>query len=129
MGIELAEHKARIKTMRGAYLTAMAFTNTGDVDEAPAGSQVTGAALEQARADVASFYWAAWAFLSHAEKNGGFSFDVWEHAGHDFWLTRCGHGAGFWDGDWQSDSVNVADILTEKAQSYGEVDLLPEDFA
>ncbi len=21
-------------------------------------------------------------------------------AGHDFWLTRNGHGAGFWDGDW-----------------------------
>lgn len=20
-----------------------------------------------------------------------------EEAGHDFWLTRCGHGAGFWD--------------------------------
>lgn len=20
-----------------------------------------------------------------------------EHLGHDFWLTRCGHGAGFWD--------------------------------
>ena len=20
-------------------------------------------------------------------------------AGHDFWLTRCGHGAGFWDRD------------------------------
>jgi len=24
----------------------------------------------------------------------------YEHAGHDFWLTRNGHGAGFWDGDW-----------------------------
>lgn len=23
-----------------------------------------------------------------------------EQAGHDFWLTRAGHGAGFWDGDW-----------------------------
>ncbi len=22
-------------------------------------------------------------------------------AGHDFWLTRAGHGCGFWDGDWQ----------------------------
>lgn len=20
-----------------------------------------------------------------------------DHLGHDFWLTRCGHGAGFWD--------------------------------
>ena len=23
-----------------------------------------------------------------------------ERAGHDFLLTRNGHGAGFWDGDW-----------------------------
>lgn len=23
----------------------------------------------------------------------------WEHAGHDFWLTRAGHGVGFWDRD------------------------------
>jgi len=22
-------------------------------------------------------------------------------AGHDFWLTRNNHGAGFWDGDWE----------------------------
>lgn len=30
----------------------------------------------------------------------GPDFDEWGHAGHDFWLTRQGHGAGFWDGDW-----------------------------
>lgn len=23
----------------------------------------------------------------------------WEHAGHDFWLTRNGYGCGFWDSD------------------------------
>lgn len=24
----------------------------------------------------------------------------WSQAGHDFWMTRNGHGVGFWDGDW-----------------------------
>lgn len=24
-----------------------------------------------------------------------------DHIAHDFWLTRNGHGAGFWDGDYQ----------------------------
>jgi len=38
-------------------------------------------------------------------------------AGHDFWLTRNGHGAGFWDGDWPD---TYADILTKGAQGYGE---------
>lgn len=39
-------------------------------------------------------------------------------AGHDFWLTRNGHGAGFWDGDWPDPQ---ADILTESSKQFGEV--------
>ena len=42
-------------------------------------------------------------------------------AGHDFWLTRNGHGAGFWDGDYP---VN-GDKLTELSKPYGEVYLYP----
>jgi hypothetical protein len=47
-------------------------------------------------------------------------FTVTELAGHDFWLTRNGHGAGFWDGDWQEPA---ATILTDAAHAFGEVDL------
>jgi hypothetical protein len=38
-------------------------------------------------------------------------------AGHDFWLTRNGHGAGFWDGDW---SEPAASQLTNAAKVFGE---------
>ena len=38
-------------------------------------------------------------------------------AGHDFWLTRNGHGAGFWDGDWHD---SVATALTEASDAFGE---------
>ena len=41
-------------------------------------------------------------------------------AGHDFWLTRNRHGAGFWDGDYPEE---VGDKLTAAAHKYGEVDL------
>lgn len=41
-------------------------------------------------------------------------------AGHDFWLTRCGHGAGFWDGDWPEPH---AQALTDAAEAFGNVDL------
>lgn len=41
-------------------------------------------------------------------------------AGHDFWLTRNGHGAGFWDGDWPED---VGKRLTDAAHVYGNIDL------
>ena len=38
-------------------------------------------------------------------------------AGHDFWLTRNRHGAGFWDGEWP----NAGKRLTEAAHKYGEL--------
>lgn len=44
-------------------------------------------------------------------------------AGHDFWLTRCGHGAGFWDrglGD-------LGERLSTAAKVYGNVDLYAGD--
>lgn len=45
-------------------------------------------------------------------------------AGHDFWLTRCGHGAGFWDGDWDE---SVSTILTDCSEVMGNVDLYVGD--
>jgi hypothetical protein len=38
-------------------------------------------------------------------------------AGHDFWLTRNGHGAGFWDGDWPEPA---ATRLAELSREFGE---------
>lgn len=43
-----------------------------------------------------------------------------EQAGHDFWLTRCRHGAGFWDGDWPHD---VGRRLTAASHAYGDCNL------
>lgn len=40
-------------------------------------------------------------------------------AGHDFWLTRNGHGAGFWDGDWK----DHGDALTQASKKFAEIDL------
>jgi len=45
-------------------------------------------------------------------------------AGHDFWLTRNGHGAGFWDGDWPDD---IGETLTRAAEAFGPVDLYVGD--
>lgn len=50
--------------------------------------------------------------------------DELERAGHDFWLTRNGHGAGFWDGDWDDD---VGKRLTEASDVYGSIDLYVGD--
>lgn len=68
-------------------------------------------------------------FLAHLEAAmweqtqapDGHFYDLWERAGHDLWLTRNGHGAGFWDrpelwGATQSNSL--AAIATNMGQVY-----------
>lgn len=56
----------------------------------------------------------------------GVDVDAWDdsQAGHDFWLTRNGHGAGFWDGDWPEPD---ASILTRLSKQAGEVNLYVGD--
>lgn len=42
-----------------------------------------------------------------------------EQLGHDLWLTRNHHGAGFWDRGYPE---AVGDTLTQAAHAYGESD-------
>ena len=46
------------------------------------------------------------------------------NVGHDFWLTRNHHGAGFWDGDYTKE---VGDFLIKLAHSFGECNLFVGD--
>lgn len=43
-----------------------------------------------------------------------------DNIAYDFWLTRQGHGAGFWDGDYADDTDDVGDALTDVAKEFGE---------
>jgi hypothetical protein len=53
------------------------------------------------------------------------SYPVDEQAGHDFWLTRCGHGCGFWEtSDWRKDAGLQ---LTAAAKRFGECNLYVGD--
>lgn len=58
--------------------------------------------------------------------NAGTLLDKYDsaHAGYDFWLTRNGHGAGFWDGDYEHDD---GEKLTEISKTYGECNLYVGD--
>jgi hypothetical protein len=48
--------------------------------------------------------------------------DEHARAGHDFWLTRNGHGAGFWDRPEVYGQAQ-ADRLSEACDSWGSYDL------
>lgn len=47
-----------------------------------------------------------------------------EFIGHDLWLTTCGHGCGFWDGDWEEP---IASQLSEWCRKHGDIELYVGD--
>jgi len=58
-----------------------------------------------------------------AERVAEFASD--EHVAYDFWLTRRGHGAGFWDGDY-GDAMDdeLGELLTEKCKEFPSQDVI-----
>lgn len=73
-------------------------------------SDFTAAALTQAIRECANFQ-TQYSYLWFDDNDD-------QHAGHDFWLNRNGHGAGFWDGDY----VN-GDQLSAAAEAAGSRDI------
>ena len=67
----------------------------------------------------------------------GEDYSTRERAGHDFWLTRNGHGCGFWDGDWPMSMPadhpaatkykDIGAFLTAMSNPCGEVNLYVGD--
>lgn len=64
------------------------------------------------------------AAITTGEVRCGPDFDETGHAGHDFWLTRNGHGAGFWDGDWPEPHATELD---RAAKAFGVAELYVGD--
>ena len=83
-------------------------------------SDLAPGALAAMRADCDLFYDQNRAALECEGVTYGPDFDQDGRAGHDFWLTRNGHGAGFWDGDWPEPQ---ATDLTEAAREFNQCDL------
>lgn len=70
--------------------------------------------LAKMRADCETFLKA-----NYEDVNGEYS-----QAGHDYWLNRNGHGAGFWDGDWPEPA---ASRLDKASKAFGEFSLYVGD--
>ena len=70
-----------------AYLEALYFTDCGPDSDYPPDAELTPEYKLRAELDCRRF------FNVYRELIG----DNIEQAGHDFWFTRNGHGAGFWD--------------------------------
>ena len=102
------------------YLATALWSSTGDDDE-PLDKRygldrLSHEALDRAERDCKAFYEQNQADIDHADSPSR------SHAGHDLWLTRNGHGAGFWDGDYPKE---IGARLTEAAHKYGELHIYP----
>jgi len=114
-----------------AYLTAALWSSNDEstpdggnpIDENYAPEDLHPDALDLARRDCLGFLnrqilgHSVAAFLGE---------DKMEQAGHDFWLTRNGHGAGFWDNPDVYGTYG-AHKLSDLAKSYGELNLTVGD--
>jgi len=98
---------------------AMYFTDTGGGGEQPpTHSDLAPETLLDIEADCRSFWRRFGCFINVAEcTRGDGSWSNAAQAGHDFWLTRNGHGSGFWDGDW---SEPYGEMLSNGSKAYGE---------
>jgi hypothetical protein len=104
-----------------AYIAAIYFTETGEDDQPSPGAEMAPDFLAQCVEDCAEFQSDNAGTLARAYATGWYSE---ESAGHDFWLTRNRHGAGFWDRGLPD---GIGDELTRAAHPYGRVDTYCDD--
>lgn len=85
------------------------FDQNHDIDD------IAPESLEKAQADCQKFKSEAGDLLEGLSEST---------AGHDFWLTRNGHGAGFWDGDYEEKTGEALTVLSKK---FSEVSVVKGD--
>jgi hypothetical protein len=97
-----------------AYIEAALWSTNDESDEQGgepleknySASDIAPETMEKMIADAADF-----------QERFGELYSDSSQAGHDFWLTRIGHGAGFWDGDYPEPEATK---LTDASKEYGE---------
>lgn len=122
-----------LDTFTRSYVEAMFWTEVNedsepDMQECTFG-HLAPETLEKIIGKCAKFQAMANAILEAADTddsikvNQGKRYGGYASAGHDFWLTRNGHGAGFWDGDWGK----YGDDLDKIAKTFRGCDLYVGD--
>lgn len=106
-----------------AYIMAAYWTSTGDGGQPSSEAELAPEGLEVARESCATFQRDYADLLQEAYDRVGYDAS---RAGHDFWLTRNGHGTGFWDRDELEDG-ELGERLSDAARAAGGSDLYDGD--
>jgi hypothetical protein len=96
------------------YLFAALWTE--ELDSSSDVEDFMPSSVNQARKDIDSFLEKAKDFLLPYIKNFGATAE--EQLGHDFWLSRNGHGSGFFDRNLEGCDSDVCDKLQDIARSF-----------
>jgi hypothetical protein len=109
----------KTETMFKAYIEAVYFTDTGDNEQPDSCAELTDYFKARAYIDCRNFLYAT-KDLSEDDNP--------EQLGHDLWLTRNGHGTGFWDRPEVYGTAN-ATLYARIATAMGEHDseFLPDN--
>lgn len=106
------EEIGEITDFENGYIEAILFTN--NLENGHDVSSFSAAALNSIKHDCMKFETAWQSTIAGREYQ----------AGQDFWFTRNGEGAGFWDGDWGEDE---GQLLTKAAKKFKEVGVSVEN--
>lgn len=104
-----------LETFLNAYYAAMFWTEEDHLIEDQCETwELSQKAKLDSKDDAEKFL----SLVEHLELDPG-------QLGHDFWLTRNHHGAGFWDGDYTEQQEKV---LMDAVSNFKPVDIYPNDY-
>lgn len=124
----MAAVPAEFNEFFNAYVEAALFTSNDESDESGGEPMdkhygprdIVRSELAKMARDCRRFIRENYKVIAAAHAKGEARWGKWALAGHDFWLTRNGHGAGFWDGDWSEPAAKILDASSKK---FGEQNL------
>lgn len=139
----MGQKQTDLERFTAAYIECALWSSNDESDEQGGGpmdrnysaEDIAPESLARMQADCAKFVAENSAALDRCDESGELPLrndrarergiaDAYAMAGYDFWLTRNGHGAGFWDGDWPEPESKT---LTDAAHAFGECDLYVGD--
>jgi hypothetical protein len=97
-----------------AYIEAIVWTDTGEIDQPSVTAELDETFERESVIDCLAFFSRISCYLGD---------DNIAQAGHDFWLTRNGHGTGFWDRP-EIYQVQYAGFFTNISRNFGEANAI-----
>jgi hypothetical protein len=106
-----------LEQFTAGYIVCLLWSSTDDegepLDSVCDHTDIAPETMERIKADCLKFYTENEEAIGGGCCNSHKECSDYEYAGHDFWLTRNGHGAGFWDGEWLEPHATTLDTASK----------------